>query len=191
MYHYRWECKIGYEGRCNYICVKFPAGERDLSLFHSFQTGYGATQHPFQLIPGVRSPGLSDRGVKLSTHPHLAPRSRMVELYLHSDIGLHGMVLCLDTKTTSSFIDSVSRNRQQYYQDSYNILTAVKQLGILQDGHDRNKFVRLVFIERATGLYTRNYRGFKTSREVYRLVHSTFKTRNIYSCHLFDSSCLL
>jgi hypothetical protein len=33
------------------------------------------------------------RGVKLTTHLHLVPRSRMVELYLHSPICLHSVVL--------------------------------------------------------------------------------------------------
>jgi hypothetical protein len=31
--------------------------------------------------------------VKLSTHLQLVPRSRMVELYLHSPIRFHGIVL--------------------------------------------------------------------------------------------------
>jgi hypothetical protein len=33
------------------------------------------------------------RGVKLSTQLHVVPRSRVVELYLHSSICLHGIVL--------------------------------------------------------------------------------------------------
>jgi hypothetical protein len=33
--------------------------------------------------------------VKLTTHLHLLPRSRKVELYLHSPIRLHGIVLKL------------------------------------------------------------------------------------------------
>jgi hypothetical protein len=32
-------------------------------------------------------------GVKLTTHLHLVPRSRKVELYLHSPICFHGIVL--------------------------------------------------------------------------------------------------
>jgi hypothetical protein len=35
----------------------------------------------------------SGRSVKLSTYLQLVPRSRIVELYLHSPICLHGMVL--------------------------------------------------------------------------------------------------
>jgi hypothetical protein len=38
---------------------------------------------------GVKAAG----GVKLTTHLHLVLRLRMVELYLHSAISLHGLVL--------------------------------------------------------------------------------------------------
>jgi hypothetical protein len=41
-----------------------------------------------KLVPGVRS-----LGIKLTTYLHLVPRSRKVELYLHSPICLHGIVL--------------------------------------------------------------------------------------------------
>jgi hypothetical protein len=37
--------------------------------------------------------GLSGRGMKLTTHLRLTPRSRMVELYFHSPTRLHGVVL--------------------------------------------------------------------------------------------------
>jgi hypothetical protein len=46
---------------------------------------------PSLLSNGYR--GLSPRGVKLTTHLHLVPKSRMVELYLHSPICLHGIVV--------------------------------------------------------------------------------------------------
>jgi hypothetical protein len=35
----------------------------------------------------------SFRDVKLTTHLHLLPRTGMVELYLHSHLCLHGIVL--------------------------------------------------------------------------------------------------
>jgi hypothetical protein len=42
------------------------------------------TQPPVQWVPGVLSPGLKrDRGVTLTTHPHLVPRSRMSRKHLH------------------------------------------------------------------------------------------------------------
>jgi hypothetical protein len=38
----------------------------------------GPTQPPVQWVPGVLSPGVKrDRGMTLTTHPHLVPRSRM------------------------------------------------------------------------------------------------------------------
>jgi hypothetical protein len=51
---------------------------QDFSLPHSVQTGSGA--HPISYPMG-------------EADLHLVPRSRMVELYLHSPICLHGIVL--------------------------------------------------------------------------------------------------
>jgi hypothetical protein len=60
-------------------------GPRDFSVLHSAQTGPGT--HP------ASSPmATGGRGVKLTTHHHLEPRSRIVELYLHSPVRLHGVV---------------------------------------------------------------------------------------------------
>jgi hypothetical protein len=42
---------------------------------------------------GLYPTGYSSRGVKLTTHLHLVPMSRMVQLYLHFPICLHGRVL--------------------------------------------------------------------------------------------------
>jgi hypothetical protein len=41
------------------------------------------------------------RGVKLTTRTHLVPTSRKVELYLHSPIRLHGVVLNYLSKGTT------------------------------------------------------------------------------------------
>jgi hypothetical protein len=43
--------------------------------------------------PALLPRGLGGRAVKLPTHRHLVLNSRMVELYLHSLICLHGIVL--------------------------------------------------------------------------------------------------
>jgi hypothetical protein len=53
-------------------------------IAHRVQTGSGGP--PSLLYNGYR-------GVKLTTNLHLVPRSRMVELYLHSPIRLLGVVL--------------------------------------------------------------------------------------------------
>jgi hypothetical protein len=48
----------------------------------------------FQRVPGALSPEVKAAGgVKVTTHFHLVPRSRMVKLYLHSPICLLGIVL--------------------------------------------------------------------------------------------------
>jgi hypothetical protein len=69
--------------------VRFPAGLRHFSLFHRVKTGSGVhlASHPM----GTRNKG--GEGVKLTAHVHLVPRSRMVELYLHSHVRLRGVVL--------------------------------------------------------------------------------------------------
>jgi hypothetical protein len=51
----------------------------------------GLTQPPIQWVPRTISPGKSDLGVKLTTHPHLVLRARIVKLYLHSLICLNGI----------------------------------------------------------------------------------------------------
>jgi hypothetical protein len=64
----------------------------------------GPTQPPIQWVPWALSPGGKRQGVKLTTHLHLVPRSRMVELYLHSPVCLYGIVLnWLTTWTTLLF----------------------------------------------------------------------------------------
>jgi hypothetical protein len=68
--------------------VLFPA-VLDIYLLHSVQTGSEA--HPASYPMGIE--GKAGRGVKLTTRFHLVPRSKMVQLYLHSTIRLHGVVL--------------------------------------------------------------------------------------------------
>jgi hypothetical protein len=54
-------------------------GERKASVS---RPAVGPTQPPVQWVPGVFSAGLKrDRGVTLTTHPHLVPRSRMSSTY--------------------------------------------------------------------------------------------------------------
>jgi hypothetical protein len=59
------------------------------SLLHPIQIGSGANQPPTQYTMSVLSLGLSWP----STHLHPVPRSRVVQLYIHYSIHLHG-VLC-------------------------------------------------------------------------------------------------
>jgi hypothetical protein len=50
----------------------------------------GPTQPPIQWVPGAPFPGIQRKGCEADRHLHLVLRSRMVELYLHSAICLHG-----------------------------------------------------------------------------------------------------
>jgi hypothetical protein len=65
------------------FALRSPAVQ-EISLLHRVQTGFGA--HPV-------SGGKAARGLNLTTHLHPVPRSRKVELYLHSPICFHGMAL--------------------------------------------------------------------------------------------------
>jgi hypothetical protein len=53
--------------------VRFPAGAGNFSLHRRVQNGFGA--HPASYSMGTW--GQSGRGVKLTTHLYLVPRSRM------------------------------------------------------------------------------------------------------------------
>jgi hypothetical protein len=74
------------------VRVRFPVGERDVSLFCNDQTGSGATQPPIQLLLGAVSPGIKRPG-READHFHQQPLLRMVELYLHSPIRFQGVVV--------------------------------------------------------------------------------------------------
>jgi hypothetical protein len=58
---------------------KIPGrGERIFSVTSVSRPALGPTQPLVQWVPGVLSPGLKrGRGVTLTTHHHLVPRSRM------------------------------------------------------------------------------------------------------------------
>jgi hypothetical protein len=75
------------------------------NVLHVVRTGSGGT-------PGLLSNGYwglfpsgqSGRGAMLTTHLQLVTRSRKVDLYIHSLIRLHGVVLnSLSTKTNLPF----------------------------------------------------------------------------------------
>jgi hypothetical protein len=72
--------------------VPFPTVQ-DFSLLHSVYTGSGA--HPASYPMGTGGSflvGHSCRGMKLTTHLRLVPRSRKLEVYLHSPTWLHCIV---------------------------------------------------------------------------------------------------
>jgi hypothetical protein len=58
---------------------------KDFPAASASRPALGPTQPPVQLVPGVLSPGVKrSRGVTLTTHPHLVPRSRMSRSYISS-----------------------------------------------------------------------------------------------------------
>jgi hypothetical protein len=58
------------------IGVRSPAGAKDISYSLCVQTGSGAHPASCTMGTGVLSPGVKrERGVTLTTHPHLVPRS--------------------------------------------------------------------------------------------------------------------
>jgi hypothetical protein len=75
------------------IGVRFPAGAKDFPVASVSRPSLGPTQPPVQGVSEVLSPGLKrGRGVTLTTHPHLVPRSRMSRSYTSSPPKrLHGV----------------------------------------------------------------------------------------------------
>jgi hypothetical protein len=65
-----------------------PSRGKISPLFMASRQALEPTQPPVRWIPKAFS-----QGVKLSTHLHLMPGSRIVELYSMLPIHLHGMVL--------------------------------------------------------------------------------------------------
>jgi hypothetical protein len=58
------------------IGVRSPTGVKDFSSSLCVQTGSGAHPASCTWVPGVLSPGVKrGRGVMLTTHPYLVPRS--------------------------------------------------------------------------------------------------------------------
>jgi hypothetical protein len=67
------------------IGVRSPTEAKDFSSSHCVQTSSGA--HPASCTMGIGGPlpgRKRGRGVTLTTHPHLMPRSRMNRSYLSS-----------------------------------------------------------------------------------------------------------
>jgi hypothetical protein len=74
--------------------VRFPAGAGNFSLHHRVQNGSGPTQPPIQWEPGALSLGVKRPGREADhSTPSSAELKEWVDLYLHSPIRLHGVVL--------------------------------------------------------------------------------------------------
>jgi hypothetical protein len=98
---------------------KFESREdQEFSLLHVIQTGFGVHLTSYPMGSRCSFPGgKSGRGMKLTTHFHPLPRSRKVDLYIHSPICLHGVVLnLLSTGTTPFFIEEELELLELYFQ---------------------------------------------------------------------------
>jgi hypothetical protein len=100
-------------------------GERIFPLASLSRPALGPTQSPVQWIPGVLSPGLRrGQGVTLTTHPHLAPRSRLSRSYTSSPPS--ASVACSGTAFAFSQVEGLqSKNYNQ------NIITALRPMYFL------------------------------------------------------------
>jgi hypothetical protein len=75
------------------IEVRSPAEERDVSSNLCVQTGSGAHPASCTMVTGVLSQGVNrSRGVTLTTHPHLVPKSRMSRSCTSS---VHHVSICM------------------------------------------------------------------------------------------------
>jgi hypothetical protein len=64
--------------------IRFPARVNDFSLLHIVEISSGAHPASYSMGTELFSRKKISRALKLTAHLHLVPRSRMVELYLHS-----------------------------------------------------------------------------------------------------------
>jgi hypothetical protein len=76
------------------IGVRFPARAGNFSLRHSVQVGSGAQSASFQWVPGALTLGVKRPGREADHSPPFSVEVKeCAELYLHSSIRLHGVVL--------------------------------------------------------------------------------------------------
>jgi hypothetical protein len=89
-HHSVW-LQTGRPGDWNWILDR---GKRIFTLTSVSRPALGPTQPPVQWVPAVLSPGVKrDRGVTLTAHPHLVPRSIMSRSYKSSPSKrLHGVL---------------------------------------------------------------------------------------------------
>jgi hypothetical protein len=73
--------------------ISIPGSGKVFLFSIASMSALGPTKLPRQLVPEAFPRRQSGRGVKLTVYLHIVPRSREVELYPHSPVILHGVVL--------------------------------------------------------------------------------------------------
>jgi hypothetical protein len=85
--------RLGYGLGDRKIGVSVPGRGRDFSLLYKIQTGSETQSVSYTVGPVGCFLGVKRQGLTLTIHLHLVPKLRMMEIYLHSTICLHGVVL--------------------------------------------------------------------------------------------------
>jgi hypothetical protein len=74
--------------------VRFPTEAVNFSLHHRVQNGSGPTQPSIQWVPGALSLGVKRPGREADhSPPYIAEVRECLELYIHSPLRLHSVVL--------------------------------------------------------------------------------------------------
>jgi hypothetical protein len=84
--------QLGYRLGNQGALVQFLTGQ-DIFFFVVSILAVGSTRPHIQWVPRAVYEGLKWQGCEADTHLHLLPKLRMMELYLHSLISLHSVVL--------------------------------------------------------------------------------------------------
>jgi hypothetical protein len=98
--------------------VRSPAEAKDFSSSLCVQIGSGAHPASCTMVPGILSPGVKrGRGVTLTTHPHLVPRSRMSRSYTSSPLA-PPQLGCGTASVLTSMAYLIS-STQEYFNDAH------------------------------------------------------------------------
>jgi hypothetical protein len=109
-----------------------PGEGKEFVFTHSIQTGSGVHTVSYPMSFGGSSIGGKATNVKMITHLQLIPRSRLVEVNLHSPIHLHGVILNnLSTGTTLYFITSLFDLVRRIFMISYSMLSSASNFNSL------------------------------------------------------------
>jgi hypothetical protein len=117
------------------IGVRIPVGDRNFSLHHSVRTGSGI--HSASYPVGIRGyfPGVKRLGYEVDrSPPSSAGVKECVELYLHSPIYLHGVVLSQSTRTTlplTQMLMNQFHNRLKIPNSVYGAPATIPHLGMV------------------------------------------------------------